>query len=154
LGDGRGDPGRSQASAARRNGLGIAGNMEADTAMIENKEDKALTREYRKRKVFLSPNSWISIAGHVYLAGKDASARRAEVFEAEPFCALCKRLLRAGQGDLEHIRGGRPIARCWCYHQKLADGTFCTNVRRTHGMFDQEPCHRQKHNREVHLKRL
>jgi hypothetical protein len=120
--------------------------------MIENQKDVLRTKELRKAKVFIDGKSWISFAGHVYLKGKDASRAHDIVFDAESSCGICGKRMAPGRGDLEHIRGGRKLARCWCYHQVLTDGTTCVNIRRTHGMFDPEPCHRAKHGRELRWK--
>ncbi len=118
--------------------------------MIENKIDKEATKLARKRHEIRAP-SWISIAGHVYLENaEDKKALRLIVSSYARFhCAICKSPCPIWDGDLDHIKGGRPLTRCWCFHQELPDGRVCTNLRWVHGMWSSKPCHRDKHNREV-----
>jgi hypothetical protein len=118
--------------------------------MIENKKDPEATRLARKAGEIHAP-SWISFAGHVYLENSaDKQALRLTVMACHRcVCAICKEYCGWFDGDLDHIRGGRKFARCWCFLRRLSDGTKCTNVQWVHGMFSAKPCHRQKHNREV-----
>lgn len=118
--------------------------------MIENALDKAATKAARKAKEIHAP-SWISNAGHVYLESHiDKHNLRVRVTAASGYhCAICKQFCANWDGDLDHIRSGRPAARCWCWFRILADGSLCTNVQWVHGMFSSKPCHRDKHNREV-----
>jgi hypothetical protein len=121
--------------------------------VIENHPDKAATKLARKAKEIHAP-SWISIAGHVYLeSALDLGPLRESVLRFQKNqCAICKKYLLMSDMDLEHIQGGRPLARCACFFRRLADGSVHTNVQAVHGMFSKEPCHRKKHNREVMLK--
>lgn len=118
--------------------------------MIENHKDVAATKAARKAKIIRAP-SWISVAGHLYLEHPDDKRRaRLEVqLEAKFTCALCKTYCSACDGDVDHVKSGRPLVRCWCFGRTLADGTVCTNLRWIHGMFSLKPCHRDRHNREV-----
>lgn len=118
--------------------------------MIENQKDVAATKLARKEKRIHAP-SWISIAGHVYLEDADDKrrVRIAVMLEAKFICALCQKYCSACDGDVDHVRSGRPVVRCWCFGQTLADGTACTNLRWVHGMFSVHPCHRNRHNREI-----
>lgn len=118
--------------------------------MVENQKDVAATKAARKAGEITDRDSWISIAGHIYLAGQDRSDLREKVYLAARYiCALCKKFCPAWDGNLEHIRSGRPMVRCDCFGRRLADGTICTNVQWSHGMFSIHPCHRDKHNREI-----
>lgn len=118
--------------------------------MIENRKDVAATKAARKAGEIHAP-SWISIAGHCYLVDADDKrrVRVAVMMEAKFVCALCKTYCSACDGDVDHVRSGRPLVRCWCFGRTLADGTVCTNLRWIHGMFSLKPCHRDRHNREV-----
>lgn len=118
--------------------------------MIENQKDKEATKAARKAKEIHAP-SWISIAGHVYLENPvDTHALREVVIHtARSKCAICGEYCPPWDGDVDHVKSGRPFQRCWCHFRPLADGTICTNVQWVHGMFSTEPCHRNKHNREV-----
>lgn len=118
--------------------------------MIENQKDPVATKAARKAGEISDRNSWISFAGHIYLAGQDRGRLREHVYiDARMICALCKTFCPNWDGNLEHIRSGRPLVRCDCFHRTLADGTVCTNVQWTHGMRSVKPCHRAKHNREI-----
>lgn len=118
--------------------------------MIENLKDIDATKAARKAKEIHAP-SWISNAGHVYLLdGRDTRELRDTVMLHAKFtCAICGERCPRWDGDLDHIRSGRPLVRCWCFFRPLADGTICTNVRWIHGMTSMKPCHRNRHNREV-----
>src|SRR5277367_2720927 len=119
--------------------------------MLENHKDKEAT----KAAGFQDKRSWISIAGHQYLRGKDRSALRHAVFDFfKGKCCICGRATGEDNGDMEHEVGGRPLARCDCFHTRLANGVHHTNVRWICGMFGLSPCHRKKHNREPQLKWL
>ena len=117
--------------------------------MIENKKDAEATKAARKAHIINAP-SWISIAGHVYLeSAEDKRVLRLNLMAAQRnICAICNTYCSSADGDLDHIKSGRPVARCWCYFQTLANGKLCTNVRFIHGMFSTKPCHRDRHNRE------
>lgn len=115
--------------------------------MIENHKDVLATKAARKSKRFQDPRSWISIAGHVYLRGRDRSALREKVFAKQTHCALCYKRLAFGEGDMDHIRGKRKLARCDCWRTKLADGSRHTNVQRVCSMFAPGSCHAEKHHR-------
>jgi hypothetical protein len=123
--------------------------------MIENKKDPGATKQARRSGEIIDPRSYVSIAGHIYLRGKDRSRQRELVFAMSPdlLCKICGKRVRSGDGDYDHIRGGSPHHRCDCYARILADGSYCTNVRLVHSMFSKEPCHRQKHGRELHFTR-
>jgi hypothetical protein len=117
--------------------------------MIENQRDKTTTMKLRRLKVFDDPRSFVSISGHRYLEGWDRTMLRERVFAEQKRCAICNEALAPGQGDLEHIKGGNGPQRCDCYRTQLADGTWHTNVQRTHSMRDPlHNCHRKKHHRE------
>jgi hypothetical protein len=117
--------------------------------LISNQKDRDATKAARRAHEIHAP-SWISNAGHVYLAGQDRSHLRDRVADAANLiCAICKKACPKYDGNLEHIRSGRPLVRCDCFGQRLADGTVCTNIQWTHGMFSIHPCHRNKHNREI-----
>lgn len=120
--------------------------------MIENHKDKAATKLARKTGEIHAP-SWISIAGHVYLeCGEDLRRLRWEVLRSQQHkCAICEEYLAEWDMDLDHIQGGRPLARCDCFNRFIGglDGAVHTNVQAIHGMFSKRPCHRNKHNREV-----
>jgi hypothetical protein len=121
--------------------------------MMEYMKDAERTRAARRAKVLVDHRSYYSIGGHVYLRGADRSNLRDRVFcdnEARGGqCDICQKKLQLGQGDLEHIAGGRPKMRCDCYHQVLSDGTVHTNVRRSCEMRESGSCHQRKHNRLV-----
>lgn len=121
--------------------------------MIQNQKDRDATKAARKAKEIHAP-SWISIAGHVYLEDADDKrrVRMAVMLEAKFICALCHKYCSASDGDVDHVKSGRPVVRCWCFGRMLVDGTVCRNLRWVHGMFSVHPCHRQRHNREVKLK--
>jgi hypothetical protein len=118
--------------------------------VIENKPDREATKAARKAREIHSP-SWISYAGHVYLeSALDKKALRDQVMrQAKYICALCGEYCPSWDGDLDHIKSGRPVVRCWCFFRPLPDGTICTNARWVHSMFSVKPCHRNRHNREV-----
>ncbi len=112
--------------------------------------DKDATRAARRVHRFESYESWLSFAGHQYLEGSDKNELRLKVMKDAKFtCAICGETCLPFDGDLEHIHGKRPLARCDCYNTQLADGTIHTNVRWVHGMFSVHDCHRKIHNREV-----
>lgn len=119
--------------------------------MLENRKDVERTRTARKAKVFVDRRSYFSNSGHVFLAGQDRSAQRAIVFADNVArggkCDLCGKQLLPGEGDYEHIVGGRKHVRCDCFNQALNDGTVHTNVRRTCSMFAPNSCHAAKHHR-------
>ena len=119
--------------------------------MLQNKTDSERTKAARKAKVFVDRRSKYTLAGHVFLAGHDRSAQREKVFQDNYSCggkcAECGTQLLPGEGDYEHLRGGRKFERCDCFHQVLNDGTVCTNVRRTCSMFVKDSCHARKHGR-------
>lgn len=118
--------------------------------MIEHKPDKVATKAARKAKVLIDRGSYISYAGHLYLRGQDRGiARHNTAFAAKYICAICGTECPIWDGDYEHIKSGRPVARCDCNGRILPDGTICTNVQWVHGMFSRKSCHRKKHNREV-----
>lgn len=118
---------------------------------IENKCDREATKALRRTGKIEEYGSYVSYAGHIYLTGKDRSKLRERVMhDAHNICALCGEHASDWDGNLEHIIGGRPVARCDCFHQQLADGTIHTNVQWTHSMTSYtHACHRKKHNREV-----
>lgn len=117
--------------------------------MIENQIDRTATKAARKAGEISDRNSFITIAGHIYLAGQDRSELRSKVhLEAKSRCALCGGYCPLWDGNLEHIRSGRPYARCDCFNRTLANGTICLNVRWAHGMASIHSCHRKRHNRE------
>jgi hypothetical protein len=118
--------------------------------MIENKKDREATKALRREGKIVEYGSYVSYAGHLYLTGKDRSALRQRVMqEAHNKCAICGEPCPGWDGDLEHIVGGRPVARCDCFNQQLANGKIHTNVQWVHGMFSRShACHRNKHNRE------
>lgn len=116
--------------------------------MLEYHRDDAATKVAYTSKRFRDRRSWISIGGHQYLRGKDRSALREKVFAKQwKYCQNCGAELAQFDGDLEHIVGGRPKARCDCWGTKLADGTRHTNVRRTCSMWAIDSCHAEKHHR-------
>lgn len=106
------------------------------------------TKALRRMQIFRSRDSYVTFAGHVYLAGIDMGELRRLVFSVEKTCGICGQQLPPGAGDLEHKVGGLGPQRCDCFRTRLADGSRHSNVRRTHGMFDVEDCHRKKHHRE------
>ena len=116
---------------------------------IENKKDRDVTKAARKAGEIHAP-SWISYAGHVYLENsEDKGALRLLVaLRAGYKCALCGEYCPMWDGDLDHIKSGRPVVRCWCYFRLLPNGDICTNLRWVHSMFSTKPCHRKRHNRE------
>lgn len=122
--------------------------------MLENHKDKIATKLARKAKEIHAP-SWISFAGHLYLEdATDKRKARDAVMEREKLiCALCRKYCSASDGDVDHIKSGRPLVRCWCYGRTLADGTVCRNLRWVHGMFSIHPCHRNRHSREIQWSR-
>lgn len=118
--------------------------------MIENRRDREATKRARKAKQIQDPRSYINIAGHIYLRGRDRSAVRELVKEdAKGICAICKTKVQDWDADMDHIRGKRKHERCDCYGRQLPDGTTCTNLQWVHGMFSRMPCHRRKHGREI-----
>jgi hypothetical protein len=122
--------------------------------VIENLRDVAATKAARKAGEIHAP-SFISIAGHVYLFGKDVSAVRLIVrTHAGGYCYLCGKFCADWDGDLEHLKSGRFFQRCFCFGRTLADGTICSNLGWAHSTRSVHPCHRDKHNREVHLRTL
>src|ERR1700676_2921884 len=117
--------------------------------LLNHKDREATLAAYAKGEFTdARRRSWISIAGHVYARGEDASLLRTHVFvESKALCALCGDKCPLWRGDMDHIKGGNPKVRCDCFHRVLTDGTICTNIRWVHSMMDKEPCHRRKHHR-------
>lgn len=119
--------------------------------MIEFHTDKERTKTARKAKLFVDRRSRYTISGHVFLKGDDVGPVREKVFQDNRArggkCDICGKKLLQHEGDLEHIKGGRKLVRCFCYHQVLNDGTVCTNLRRSCSMRRPGSCHQQKHGR-------
>jgi len=115
---------------------------------IENKRDREATKAARKAGTIHAP-SWLSYAGHVYLRGPDASAMREKVFAKQRRCQICWAMPSDELSELDHVRGGTKVRRCWCWRQRLSDGTRCTNLQRVCGRFSSGNCHQKKHHREI-----
>jgi hypothetical protein len=80
---------------------------------LENKRDRDRTQLRR----FQDRRSFVSLAGHDYLFGRDVEPRRREVFEREcGRCWNCGAYYGWDYGHLEHIQGGYGPQRCWCAH--------------------------------------
>lgn len=95
--------------------------------MLENRRDRAATDS----RNFQDARSYVSLAGHDYLFGRDVEARRREIFERDAGrCWRCGAYYGWNYGHLYHIQGGRGPQRCWCIH----------NLR-----WSCPKCHRERH---------
>jgi len=106
-----------------------------------------------KARKFNHRHSYVNIAGHQYLRGKDKDALAEKVYaDAKGLCCVCGCWRDRSKVDLEHENGGSKHRRCDCYHTMLADGTLHTNVRIICTMDPakgiQSRCHIDKHGRE------
>ena len=121
--------------------------------MLENQTDLERTKLARRHKVLHDRRSRYTLAGHVFLYGRDKELIRAAVFRDNinrgGKCDICGKQLAHWDGDLEHKNGGRKNARCDCYHQVLNDGNICSNLQRSCSMFARGSCHAKKHGRII-----
>lgn len=118
--------------------------------MLANQRDRDRTKATYIQGIFLDPRSYFSLAGHIYLRGRDRSNRRKEVFEASKGkCSECGKRCDEYQGDMHHIKGNTKHQRCDCLEQQLMDGTFHTNVAWIHGMEMKDSCHQKKDHRDL-----
>lgn len=110
--------------------------------------DEAGTRAARKSKLFVDRRSWLGTrkdgSRYIRLHGADKTAQRERLYLAwDGNCAICGKPVRGGDEDLEHN---------WSLGRGGDDSD--ANLRFTHGMKSEEPCHRDKTNREIHLRTI
>src|SRR5262245_40822994 len=109
--------------------------------MLRNRRDEDAT----KAMGFKDKKSFVSMAGHEYLFGRDTETRRKEVFEdARGRCWHCGAYYGWYYGEMDHIRSGYGPQRCWCFTKSR-----CVNLR-----WSCPKCHRERHGRYPRLGRI